>query len=520
MAKDRTPAPYRDLSTLLRDAGLSGEETSGEATRARVQRALSTFERAGKTRMQAERIERQFAIINRCDLGGQLHKVVASDLGISMRTFYRERVEAFERLRKALAADRGTPSSSQAPPPSATAVHLERARLMAAQGRLREAAARLGELPQADGDALVAATVAARLSSVWWRLDEPSRATQSLARAKRCAALLGNGAHHAVAVAEIGMAEALQACAECNPAAALTILGRLVDGPHPRTPSASYARYATPEATETYRAAFVLFIEACLESGAAQRARSMLAAASGVFEGLRCPVDLRLDASLAAAEAELIAGGDPAAALRVAAEASSLAGEHALPRHTVRAHLVIALANAALGDGNAARAALVTALEHAAGSLIAGDARRAALECAGIAVEIGEAPLAARALEAAGAAQTGNQANPALATLRQAEALLLQRRNRDALGIAREANRVLAESGSRRHYGEALLTLAKALSACGEHRAARSAASEAVGFLEGSSWPWRVREARRLARLAWHEPADSRVRGGRELTAS
>src|ERR1700720_2281318 len=37
-------------------------------------------------------------IIVRCDLGGELHRVVASELGISERYFYRQRREALKRL--------------------------------------------------------------------------------------------------------------------------------------------------------------------------------------------------------------------------------------------------------------------------------------------------------------------------------------------------------------------------------------------------------------------------------------
>src|SRR5580658_1989153 len=117
--KARTPPPYRDLTTLLREEGFASDGVSAQESRSRVQHALATFERTGKSRVQAVRVERQGAIIARCDLGGQLHKVVARDLGISMRTFYRERGEAFERLRSALVADRGRPVTAMPlPPPS------------------------------------------------------------------------------------------------------------------------------------------------------------------------------------------------------------------------------------------------------------------------------------------------------------------------------------------------------------------------------------------------------------------
>src|SRR5581483_3813001 len=206
MRKARTPAPYRDLSSLLRDAGAvqdAGEES--EQTRARVIRALATFERTGKSRVQAERVERQFAIITRCDLGGQLHKVVAADLGISMRTFYRERGEAFDRLRMALTVERTRPALP--PLPSPMAKRLEAARLLAAQGRLGEAAARLNEVASGELEPALAATVHARVAALCRRMDDIEASNEALARAKRAAALLGNGAPHAVADAEIALVE-------------------------------------------------------------------------------------------------------------------------------------------------------------------------------------------------------------------------------------------------------------------------------------------------------------------------
>jgi tetratricopeptide (TPR) repeat protein len=42
----------------------------------------------------AAKIKRTASIVARCDLGGEAHKVVAADLGLSMRQFYRERVRA------------------------------------------------------------------------------------------------------------------------------------------------------------------------------------------------------------------------------------------------------------------------------------------------------------------------------------------------------------------------------------------------------------------------------------------
>ena len=53
----------------------------------------------------ADHTRRLCAIVARCDLGGEPHKSVACDLGISLRQFYRDRNEACARLASALEAE-------------------------------------------------------------------------------------------------------------------------------------------------------------------------------------------------------------------------------------------------------------------------------------------------------------------------------------------------------------------------------------------------------------------------------
>ena len=170
--------------------------------------ALATFLTMESSRVQMERIERQYTIITRCDLGGQLHKVVASDLGISMRTFYRERREGFERLRRALET---IPVSNRphrrrpTMPCAASNGHGSQVAL----GRIREAIVRLEEIAVSAPPALLA-VACARLAAARFLAYGEASAAEALTRARRALAMLGPGAASIVAEAEIRVVEALQ----------------------------------------------------------------------------------------------------------------------------------------------------------------------------------------------------------------------------------------------------------------------------------------------------------------------
>jgi tetratricopeptide (TPR) repeat protein len=494
MNKPRTPAPYRDLSTLLRDAGAvdrDGAET--EQTRARVVRALATFERSGKSRVQAERVERQFAIITRCDLGGQLHKVVASDLGISMRTFYRERGEAFERLRLTLESE-GTRAAVPAPPPSATGARLERARLLDAQGRSREAIARLEELAAQELEPVLAAVVGARLSALWIRLGEGDQGAEALTRAKRAAALLGNGAPHAVAEAEIGLVEVTRLRAVGRYAAAAALATKISTTLHLRS------SHLTPSGADAVRAARVLAVESYLEGGAAAQALDFAGNARELLlADDACPTDVRLDLALGFADAQLIVDGDCTSALRAATEAYATATAERLHRHAIRALRLIALVYGTLGDREVGAGYIRTAQEMVAPSLSGDEARRAAFDVAAACIDLDDVTTAQRALDAVSGGHASEGAVGVLRRVREAEVLTAQRRFRDGLTRAREAARLASALDSRRYLGEATLVLAKALHGCDEHRAARGAAVEAAALLTGATWPSRATSALDLA---------------------
>ena len=490
MKRQRNPVPYRDLSALLHDCEAIGADgATGEQTRGRVVRALGTFDRAGRSRVQAERIARQVAIVSRCDLAGALHKVVAADLGISMRTFYRERTAAFERLRQAL-ADGGNQPALPAPP-SALAARLERARVLAAQGRLTEAATRLGDLATLDVEPVLAAAVHARLAGVFERQGERPKAAEALARAKRFAAQLGNGSQHAVAEAEIAVVEAarLRAAGHFNAAAMLAA----------KIASSVAVRSArtTPSGMDAHRAATLLHVETALDQGNAALALSIAVAAQTSFAVDGGPSDVRLELALCAAEAQTISSGDAGCVLAVASDAYATASADGLHRYAARALRLMALAYAHVGDVNAGRECVRTAREIVA--LLAGsDAAFAACELAAACIDLNDAA-SAKSVLAAIPDGTCDGMTAVLRVVRDAEVLLLERRQRDALTRAKEAALLLGRSDSRRYLGEATFVTARALAGTDDHRAARAAAAEAATLLAGASWPTRASDAAILA---------------------
>ena len=81
----RTSAPLVDIAGLLRSALSYGDE-SGEAEPSQAA-ALHAVDRL---RAGHENGQRLHAIVSRCDMHGESHKVVAGDLGLSRSQFYRD----------------------------------------------------------------------------------------------------------------------------------------------------------------------------------------------------------------------------------------------------------------------------------------------------------------------------------------------------------------------------------------------------------------------------------------------
>jgi len=498
--KPRNPPAYRDLSAALRDVGyVPNDGASAQIVRARVIAALGTFLLVETSRVQTERIERQHTIITRCDLGGQLHKVVAADLSISMRTFYRERRAGFERLRAALVALPDELPTSVAG--DDVMRKIERAWGQATLGRIREAIVRLEEIAAGAPPALLAVACARLAGARFLALGEAS-AADALTRARRALAMLGPGAASAVAEAEIRIVEALH----------LEHDGAFERALHVHERAAFELQSAAPHAVETARHGVLLRIEAHMRRGDAARALEIALDARQHFGGSSAPEGFETALGVAIAECSLIAGADAPATRSRALDLHAAAVSRGEVVLAARALQIAAQSSLTVLDREGgvahARAALALAREIQAARL--GTAMQ--LELAGTFAELGDGETALGLVEACGVERSREGFLAGLVRAREAEALVTLGLHREAAAPAAEAVRLLSRFDSRRFLGEALLASSRAALGSGDSRTSRAAALHALKLVRGASWPSRVVRAARLSgrRTSWSGGLDSR----------
>ncbi len=96
----RTSAPLVDIAGILRNA-LPHGNVVGEVEPAQA----AALQAVDRLRAGHENGERLHAIVSRCDLQGQPHKVVAGDLGLSRSQFYRDLALARRIVAEEISAD-------------------------------------------------------------------------------------------------------------------------------------------------------------------------------------------------------------------------------------------------------------------------------------------------------------------------------------------------------------------------------------------------------------------------------
>jgi hypothetical protein len=494
------------LSTLLRDpTAARRDEALDERTRARIIRALATFDANGKSRTQKARIERQSTIITRCDLGGQLHKVVAADLGISLRTFYRERLDAFARLREAL--DALPDDEPEIETVGGDAVRIAQAWSHQSAGRNASAIAVLEDLASAGREPALQAVAWARLSSLYYLGRDDAHSLETMVRAKRALALLGAGATRTVVEAEINASEAERLHGDGAYASSIFVSGRV----------AFHVQRCTlrsgPNALDALERALLGEVRAQLERGDAARALETARSAREqllVDDHPQSQTGPALDAAIA--EARLVLEGDAAGARDAALAASETATTRGMPLVAAHGLRVAAFACAALDDETAgvihARAAH-NMLDHASRD------RRTTREALAIAAALSEVGQGDAALAIVGGCSIDRgreDIEAGIARLRESEALSALGRYRESATRGREAARTLAKFDSRRLLGEAMLACSRAALGCADPRAARAAAVQALKNLTGTAWPTQITAAQRLA---GRDPGGLRAARGR-----
>ena len=484
----RTPPPYRELAATLREIGVvSSDAVAVHAMRARVRRALASLIPTGEaSRVRARRMARQHTILTRCDLGGELHKVVASDLGVSMRTLYRDRIDAFRTLRGAL--DREPVEASETIVRDGVALRIERAWDQALLGRTREAIVRLEEIATSAAPALLC-VVYARLAAARIMAGEFARATDALARAKRTLAMLGPGVASAVAEAEILLVESRS----------LADNGALERALHAYARIEGTLRLHAPKAEDTARNLLLARLETHLARGEASAALE-LAHGTNVAasrEGVST-TPFELAVTMAIIECTLLLDGDPALVATDAIAASETASQSGMSIAAARALTLAARAHAATFD---VREGLALLRDAASAMRDVPKGRQSAdvlLEIAAGFAETGDGEHGFALASACAQEAPANSFWFARAVRIQGEALLRLGDRTEAARHADAAVSMLSAFQSRRALGEALLTVAECAAACGERRLARTSAMRALPLLRGATWPQRVALATRL----------------------
>lgn len=128
--------PYvRVLDGRLRLLGVAESSHSNAVALVR-EAALRAVDQLRTNRDNGERL---YAIVARCDLGGEMHKIVAADLGISRRTFYRDLAFAREAIDERVHDGMLRETAPAAARPNVTDARLQTARSLAAGGHWRAA---------------------------------------------------------------------------------------------------------------------------------------------------------------------------------------------------------------------------------------------------------------------------------------------------------------------------------------------------------------------------------------------
>lgn len=144
-----------------------------------------------RLRNQRDNGDRLYAIVTRCDLGGELHKTLVAELGLSRRQFYRDLAHARSLIDRDLRAAAGRAhKDSPAPAPSDDA-RFKTAVVLSAGGHGKAAVAHFATAVDAF-DGLAAIWGHCALASLWLDDGDPVSAAHELrAAAERCGA--GNG---------------------------------------------------------------------------------------------------------------------------------------------------------------------------------------------------------------------------------------------------------------------------------------------------------------------------------------
>lgn len=455
---------------------------------------------------RASRIaRRQYEIIMRCDLGSELHRVVARDLGLSLRQFYRERHAACERLADLLHQELTRPIEPLRQAPSEFAMRMSCAQGLRAVGQIDTALDVLRTLA-------AEATASSERVRVWCEivitLCETGRITQARQALDSAWRL-----HYAqeyrdedvrLMLAEIEHAGARVAWASGDLVGATAAIERVLAMLEPLDRFCERSR-AIELAVWTAIAGGTLQRETGNNDAAVEalmRGRETLACTQEPLPGLRAALSI----SLASAHAVAL-GGLSMAETELAFGLDYVQRYH-LQKDAVTAAALLSMIAFFRGD-------LDGALKHGRSALSVGRTvsgaetlAYCALNTARVEALLGRGPVGLNLIEEARSRLDRDSMMWTLTDLTEAEVLLEGGAYRRAAAIAANVAALLERFGMERYLGAALRIQADALAAVGDESGASSAIDAAIAILERRGHPFSLAQAyassAKIARNARH----------------
>jgi tetratricopeptide (TPR) repeat protein len=435
-------------------------------------------------------------IIVRCDLDGELHRVVASELGISERYFYRQRREAIDRLGRALAIT-NAPIPMQASEADPVGVRLGYATALQNAGCFDAAIGALEKL-EAEIEGESRARVACRLADLCCDAGLLDVARTHLNRIKTIVHnVSARGGDTALLECQFDVVRARFARLSSDLPSARTIAEVVIGRLHGVS-----ATMMSSQVAEALASALLVLMELDREKGAFGAAMSAALEAKAVIDRALVPEPgLRLRCMVAVANVRAFMAGELAHALDDLAVAYEYANVHALARESVRIAGMFCGMYQKRGELDRGLAFGVAALPVARSAcqvedftglcLDVASAHTACHDTRSARIILGEAVSSCKLFR--------DSYSYAITRLIEAEIDLLEHRYEDALAEARSGAGIFEQLGSDRFLGSALRLQAEAHDGLANRRDAIAAIDAAIGYLLPSGHAYTLARAYRCS---------------------
>jgi hypothetical protein len=435
---------------------------------------------------------RQHAILTRCDLNGEPHKVVAAECGLSMRQFYRERSTMIRRLSVVLAERLNEQSSGPAFAIDIVSLELARARSLQYGGYPECAHVVLRSIVEGSDDPETVVTAGCRLVSLGLERYEFESAREHLNQLQRYVlrhAADGNFELEAQRVA----CERRNLLWFCGEEAQARRLDEAENDSLMRLARCGYRpaqEFAAAALTDTGRRA--------LSAGLFERAQAAAdAAQSALYVTEQAPADVRIALLTFSGVLLSIQRRERASVLSTFLEATSLAVRNGLSELAVLASLALSIDDQMRGDGVMARERVREIVPLALSIASPYNKAKVHLRRAELASAAEDAPEARAAMDAAASCVLPNSVLSGVQDLVNALVFLTAREFSAARSCAERAATAAQAQDNVRVAGNALYALALACAGLNAKSAAIGAIDNAIGALEKHGDPSAVEAARR-----------------------